>query len=94
MYYDASTFVYLDLTVVRNSSYTAPKNGFYIFSAKGDGSNNAIWYLDSDRTVSLLNSVTGSFATLCVGYYLKEGTTLYTRDMANTTHKVVGYQPL
>lgn len=88
---NSSNYVDLNTSIAHNSSYTAPADGYYFFlmSTSAVGMNSVL-YLDSDRTISLLQT-NGSLETFIP---LKSGTTVYTRDASQTTYTIKGYIPL
>ena len=87
----SSNYVDLNTSIPYNSSYTAPADGYYFFlmSTSATGMNSVL-YLDSNRSISLLQT-NGSLET-CIP--LKGGTTVYTRDAAQTSYTIKGYIPL
>lgn len=76
-------------SVPANSSYTAPKTGWYVVGCISTTTTSAIWYLDSNRTQVLLAS--GANTTTYTIILLKEGTTLYTRSGSTYSYNVNGY---
>lgn len=92
-FFDTSSFVSLDSSIAQNSSYVAPVDGYYVlFAQRGSTVAAAVWFLDSARSIPVIQSGIGdSDATVSV-LPLKAGTTLYTRDVA-ATYKVIGYSP-
>ena len=75
-------------TVAKDSSYTAPEDGFYsIMVGAEDGENTSgIWYLDAERTTRFASGV--SLTNFLIP--LKGGTTIYTRKNYGQ-YKVYGY---
>lgn len=83
-----STYIPVGTDVSSNSSYTCPADGIYNLRVTGSSGNMGAWYIDSNRSISILcnansNAITGLIA-------LKSGTKIYTRGNYGS-YRVIGY---
>ena len=85
---NSRTYHSLETDVTYNSSYTAPSDGLYMILLKSTvATSMAGIFTDSNRN----NWIAGSDQQTVISVYLKAGTTIYTRNISNTSYKIRGY---
>lgn len=88
VYTNYNNYVYLNIVINRNSSYTAPVDGEYFFIINGSDGATGMLFLDSAHTKQIAQVA----ANATVSLRLKANTTIYTRDTYGT-YWILGYNP-